>query len=321
MAKIFCVFVIGPTAVGKTRLGVDLALALDGEVIGADSVQVFRGLDIGSAKPTAAEMRGVPHHMIDVADPAAGDDWSVAAFAEAAQDAIAGVAAAGKVPVVVGGSGLYVNALIYDMDFSGAGRDEDFRREVTEIPSKYSPEQLYAILKTEDPEAAATIHPHNTKRVVRAIERARIEREHGGVRPFSESFKPSKLLTPTIIRLTMEREMLYARIDRRAEEFVKAGLVGEVRGLLEAGVPPGAPAMQAIGYKEIAAHLAGEYGLDRAVELIQRNSRRYAKRQETWFRRVPAHLTMDVTPPVEWEALLQRAISEISVQAIEAAER
>lgn len=309
---VFCVFVVGPTATGKTRFAIDLALALDGEVINADSMQVFRGFDLGTAKPTVEETRGVKHHMIDVADPAADDGWSVAVFAERAREAISSVSGAGRLPIVAGGSGLYINSLIYDMDFSGAGRDEGFRREIVEIPSKHSPEALYAILKSMDAEAALAIHPNNTKRVARAIERLRSGGEHGSVRGFPESFRPSASIVPFILRLTMERGALYERIDERARAFVGSGLIEEVRGLMGSGVSPGANAMQGIGYKEIAAFLKGDCDIETAVSLIQRNTRRFAKRQETWFKRLDADAVFDMTVPGGYGDSLEAAVEAVS---------
>lgn len=278
------VFVVGPTAVGKSAFAVQLALETGGEVVSADSMQVYRGLDLGTAKPSTEERRGVPHHMIDVANPREG--YSAGAYLKGAQAAISGILGRGCQPVVCGGSGLYVHALLYEgMDLSGEGLDgglrERLRLEAEEKGGAYMFEKLLAA----DPEAAARIHPNNVKRVIRALERASGAAESGGLRDFSGTFEARPRYDARIVRLVADRDALYARIEKRAEAFFEAGLVREVRGLLDSGVPADSTAMQGIGYKEVVAMLGGEYGEAEALRLVKQNSRRYAKRQETWFKR------------------------------------
>ena len=278
------IFVVGPTAAGKSAFAVQLALETGGEIISADSMQVYRGFDLGTAKPSAEERKGVPHHMIDVVDPL--EDYSAGAYSKDAQAVIEEVLGRGRQPVVCGGSGLYVHALLYEeMDFSGRGRDVGLRARLELEAEEKGAAHLYQRLLDADPEAAARIHPNNIKRVIRALERASCGAEKGGLRDFSGTFEAQPRYDARIIRLTADREALYARIERRVEAFFEAGLVREVRGLLENGVPPGCTAMQGIGYKEVASMLAGEYDEAEAIRLVKQNTRRYAKRQETWFKR------------------------------------
>jgi tRNA dimethylallyltransferase len=279
------IVVVGPTAVGKSAFAVGLALRYGGEIVSADSMQVYRGLDKGTAKPSEADIKGIAHHMIDVADPHA--NYSVATFAQGAHAAMEDIFSRGKVPIVCGGSGLYVNTLIYDMDFAGedtASERPDIARRLAE-PARESPQDLYRMLVRKDPLAAWLIHPNNTKRVLRALERLNTDKEQGGIRSFEASFVPTTKFVPVLLRLTMDREALCRRINERVDGFLAAGLAEEVKFLLDAGVGRNTTAMQGIGYKEIAACLAGERAMEEAVEQIKRNTRRFAKRQETWFRR------------------------------------
>jgi len=267
--------VVGPTAVGKSAYAVELALAHDGEIVSADSMQVYIGLDKGTAKPTKEEMRGIPHHMLDVADPRF--NYSVAEFAAQARGIIEDIFARGKMPIICGGSGLYVNSLIYDMNF---GTDSS-SRSIT-----YSPDSYKTLVRT-DPLAAWRIHPNNEKSVRRALERAKTKAENGELHSFEDSFIPTKSFTPLIHYLTMNRKDLYKRIDARVDTFVANGLVEEVRVLLAEGVSRETTAMQGIGYKEIAAYLAGETSLADAIQEIKYATHKLAKRQETWFTRYP----------------------------------
>lgn len=276
------VAIVGPTASGKTRLSIALCRRLSGEVVSMDSMQVYRGMDVGTAKPTAEERGGIAHHMIDVCDPR--DSFTVSSYREGAARAIGEIAGRGHLPVLVGGTGLYLNALTYRMEFAEATGDEAIRARlhaVADTPGGRA--RLHAMLCEVDPESAQKLHENDVRRVVRALEVYEVTG-----RPMSEHAderRPNEDYTPLIYGLTMERERLYARIDRRVDQMMADGLVGEVRALLEAGVEPGVSgAMQAIGYKEIAAALRGECTMEEAVYLIKRESRRYAKRQMTWFR-------------------------------------
>jgi tRNA dimethylallyltransferase len=276
--------IVGPTAVGKTELAIAAARALSGEIVSADSVQIYRGMDIGSAKPTAAERREAAHHMIDFADPFSG--FSAAEYQGPARVAILEIARRGLTPILAGGSGLYVNAVLYEMDFSAPPIRRGFRESLMLEAEKYGAARLHERLRASDAAAAERIHPNNLKRVVRALEILECAGADG-LRPFSASFAPWREARPFIVCLTRDREELRDRIGRRVDALFAAGLVGEVEALAARGLSEDDIAMKGIGYKELFGYLRGEYGLDRAAELIRRNSRRYAKRQITWFRRYP----------------------------------
>lgn len=268
--------VVGPTAAGKSELALRLAEATGGEIISADSVQVYRGMDIGSAKPSPAEQKRVPHHMIDVAD--ASEEYSVGRFQTEAREAIASVHGRGRLPIVVGGSGLYVNAITYGLDLSCRPEADPVLREAL---AQLTPEELYRRLAEADPEAAARIHPNNRVRVQRALEIAL----SGRAAPYDfESDRSEYSLA--ILGVVRPRAELYERINARVDQMMAAGLADEVRSLYARC--RGARALQAIGYKEIIACLEGKVGtLEEAAELIKRNTRHFAKRQLTWFRRDP----------------------------------
>ncbi len=273
--------VCGPTASGKTALGVELALRLNGEVVSADSMQIYRGMDIGTAKPTAAETRGVPHHMLDVAAP--GEDFSAARYVELAAPCVDDILDRGTLPIVVGGTGLYIDALVAGRDFApftGVWRDKlQARLEAEGIAP------LYAELERIDPERAAKLHLRDEKRIVRALE---VWYETGET--ITAHDEATRALPPRYdaarIGLSFRaRPDLWARIDRRVDAMMAAGLAEEVRALLEGGISPRCTAMQAIGYKELTAALTGDGDLAAAVEEVKLRSRQYAKRQLTWFRR------------------------------------
>ena len=273
--------ICGPTASGKTALGVALAQAIGGEVVSADSMQIYRRMDIGTAKPTAAEMGGVPHHMLDVADPA--EDYSVARYVHDADACVRDILSRGKRPVVVGGTGLYIDNLIAGRDFApftGAWREKLQARAREEgLPT------LHAELRRVDPDRAEKLHPNDEKRILRALE---VWYETGET--ITAHDQRTRSLPPRYDALRVclnfsRREDLWARIDRRVDQMMADGLEGEVRALLASGVPPAATAMQAIGYKEFAAALRGEETMDQAVDQVKLRSRQYAKRQLTWFRR------------------------------------
>ena len=275
--------ICGPTASGKTALGVALAQAIGGEVVSADSMQIYRRMDIGTAKPTAAEMGGVPHHMLDVADPA--EDYSVARYVHDADACVRDILSRGKRPVVVGGTGLYIDNLIAGRDFApftGAWREKLQTRAREEgLPA------LHAELRRVDPDRAEKLHPNDEKRILRALE---VWYETGET--ITAHDQRTRSLPPRYDALRVclnfsRREDLWARIDRRVDQMMADGLEEEVRALLASGVPPAATAMQAIGYKEFAAALRGEETMDQAVDQVKLRSRQYAKRQLTWFRRTP----------------------------------
>jgi len=273
----------GPTAVGKTEYSIRLAKALDGEIISADSMQIYEGMDIGSAKPSAAELAMVPHHLIGEIDPRRA--FSAAEYQILARQYIREVQKRGKLPIIAGGTGLYVNSLLYDMDFSVLPRQEGFREQLEEEAKREGPEVLHRRLEALDPEAAARIHPNNIKKVIRAIEVCQASGE--SFPEFEASFKKTKEYDVILIGLERERQELYGRIERRVDALMEQGLEQEVSHLLEKGLQISDISMKGIGYKEIISYLQGEYDREEAIRLIKQNTRRYAKRQMTWFRRYP----------------------------------
>ncbi len=277
------VVITGPTASGKTALGVALARRLGGEVVSADSMQIYRGMDIGTAKPTPEEMQGVPHHMIDIADPA--ENYSVSRYAKEAAACVDDILARGKLPVVVGGTGLYIDSLIAGRTFADGTADTALRQELSERYDEIGGEGLLGELRKVDPERAAKLHPADKKRIVRAMEvyilTGRTITQHDAeTRAVPPRYDAAKIALDFAVR-----QDLYDRIDRRVDIMVQQGLFDEVRALLAAGVPADCTAMQAIGYKEAVAAVQGKAAPQDAVAAIQLASRRYAKRQLTWLRR------------------------------------
>ena len=275
----------GPTASGKTALAVELALRHSGEVVSADSMQIYRRMDIGTAKPTRAEMRGVPHHMLDVADPE--EDFSVARYVELAARCVDDILARGKLPIVTGGTGLYIDSLLSGRTFARFDPDSPLRRELEEELARRGGAALLKELARVDPDTAARLHPNDGKRIVRALE---VYRSTGTTLTAHNAMTRS--LPPRYDALTLtlafqRREDMWDRIDRRVDRMMADGLAEEVRALLDSGVPDRCTAMQAIGYKEMAAALRGDGDTARAAEEIKLRSRQYAKRQLTWFRRNP----------------------------------
>lgn len=280
------VCVVGPTASGKTRLGVLLAKRLDGEVVSVDSMQIYRGMTIGTAAPTAAEMEGVPHHMVAVADPA--ESWSVARFTEAATACAEDILRRGKRPVLVGGTGLYLDAVLKGRTFAPGHSGGRIRRELEDRLQTEGVESLLEELRQVDPDSAERLYPSDEKRILRALE---VYRETG--KTITEHNAASRNLPPryeaVTIGLTFEnREDMKALIDRRVDRMVEEGLLEEVRTLLKSGLPRGATALQAIGYKEFLGVLDGTKTEAEAIAEVKLRSRQYAKRQLTWLRRDPA---------------------------------
>ena len=277
--KLVCV--VGPTASGKTAYAIELAKARDGEIISCDSMQIYKYMDIGTAKPTAEERAAVPHHMVDFVDP--NTDYSVADFAAEARRCIADVLGRGRLPVLCGGTGLYVDSILNGIDFSEDRRDDEYRAELRQLAEERGNDAVYAQLVEADPEEAEKVHPNNLKRVIRALEicktsgmtKTEADRRAVGGRSYDAE----------LIGLTAERETLYGRINERVDRMMEQGLLDEVRKILDMNVRRNSTAMQAIGYKELIEYLDGRCGLDEAVETIKRESRRYAKRQLTWFKR------------------------------------
>ncbi len=279
--QIFCV--VGPTASGKTAYAIRLAKELDGEVVSCDSMQIYRGMDIGTAKPTIAEMQGIPHHMIDIVDP--DRNYSVAEFVEDAKRCIADILARGKTPILCGGTGLYVDSIINGISFSEDARDDVYRAELIQLAAEKGNLAVHELLRQADPKTAEQIHPNNLKRVVRALE---IIKTSGKTKAeFDLAARQEPLYDATVYGMDRERDELYRRIEMRVDLMMEQGLLEEVQTLMAKGIPMTATAMQAIGYKELVAYLNASYTLEEAIEAIKRESRRYAKRQLTWFRRNP----------------------------------
>ena len=275
--------ICGPTASGKTRLAVELALLRGGEVVSADSMQIYRGMDIGTAKPTPAEMRGVPHHMIDAAEPE--EDFSAARYVEQAAACVDGILSRGRLPILAGGTGLYIDSLLSGRSFAPFDPDSGLRRELEERFDREGGAAMLEALARVDPESAGRLHPNDKKRIVRALE---VWRSTG--KTISQHNRETRALPPRYEALKLglafrRREDMWTRIDRRVDEMMEAGLAEEVRRLLNRGVPRRCTAMQAIGYKELAAALEGDGDIARAAEEIKLRSRQYAKRQLTWFGR------------------------------------
>ena len=273
--------IAGPTAVGKTEYAIEAAKAFNGEIVSCDSMQLYRYMDIGSAKPTEAERAEAVHHLIDFLDPR--EEFSVARYQKLAREAIDDILSRGKLPVISGGTGLYLNSILYDMDFADASGDEKLRETLRKVAEEEGSEALHSQLAEMDPEAAARIHPNNTKKIIRAIER--LQAGEGRVRPFDSSISENKDYDPLLVCLTRNREELYDRINRRVDALIEAGLVEEVRSLMDMGLTADDISMKGIGYKEIIAYLEGETILEEAIDQIKKNTRHYAKRQLTWFRR------------------------------------
>lgn len=275
MEKTPVVVIVGPTAVGKTKTGIELAKALDGEIVSGDSVQVYRGMDIGSAKVTKEEAEGVPHHLIDLCDP--DEPMSVATFQRLAREAIDDIYARGKLPIIVGGTGLYIRAILYDYEFAERPVNLELREELERQAEVEGAEMLHRRLQQLDAKRAESIHPNNVRRVVRALEVAL----QGDVQA-TES-EPSTRYDYRLFVLHADRELLYDRINQRVDLMMEAGLVEEVERLLQQGYRE-EQALRAIGYKELIPYVDGHVSKEMAVNQLKQHTRQFAKRQLTWFR-------------------------------------
>ncbi|WP_031514587.1 tRNA (adenosine(37)-N6)-dimethylallyltransferase MiaA [Desulfofalx alkaliphila] len=283
--------VVGPTATGKTEVGVNLSQKIDGEVVSADSMLVYKGMDIGTAKPSMEERQGIPHHMIDVAVPT--EDYSVARYQREARKVVAEIHNRNKIPVIVGGTGLYIRAVVDEYNFDVPGENREIRQSLLQQANEKGTQWLHRELSLVDPRAAERIHHKNVRRVIRALEVYKLTGK-----PFSSfqqaEYKSRPEYKVALFGLTMPREILYKRIEKRVDIMLEQGLVEEVQGLIKQGVKAHVTSMQGLGYKEIASYLAGELTLAQAVELIKRDTRRYAKRQLTWFKRDPRIIWFDM---------------------------
>lgn len=270
----------GPTACGKTAVSVELANIINGEIISADSMQVYKYMDIGTAKITEEEKKGVKHYLIDALYP--DEEFSIAVFQKMAKEALSEIYTAGKMPILVGGTGFYVNGLIYDNDFTPGEKDDKMRKELEKTAEEKGNDYVHNILKELDPEYAETVHPNNVKRVIRAIEYCKDTGEK-----FSQYNARERLREPAYdvknFILNMDRELLYNRIEKRIDIMIEMGLVDEVKNLMDK-YPTNLVSMKGLGYKEIIGYLKGEYSLDEAIYILKRDTRHFARRQLTWFR-------------------------------------
>ncbi len=276
------IILTGPTAAGKTALSVQLAKVLDGEIISADSMQVYRRMDIGSAKIRPEEREGIPHHLIDVLEPT--QDFNVVLFQQMAKEALESIYSRGRIPILAGGTGFYIQAILYDIDFTENEEDASYRRRLERLAEEKGPSVLHRMLQEVDEASAQAIHENNVKRVIRALEFHKLTGQKISGHNAAERQKEAAYNACYFV-LTDDRERLYERIDRRVDKMLADGLTEEVAALREAGCTKDMVSMQGLGYKEILSFLEGEIPLERAVYLIKRDTRHFAKRQLTWFRR------------------------------------
>lgn len=301
--------IAGPTAVGKTDISLALARNLCGEIISADSAQVYKYMDVGTAKLKENEMQGIKHHMIDEVAP--DEDFSVAQFRDRAELYIKDINERGKLPIITGGTGLYIDSLLNNLDFTKSISDESFREEMQETASQKGSAYVHAMLENIDPVSFHKLHPNDLRRAIRALE---VYKSTG--KPISFFQEESRKQPPryefAYIALTMNREKLYERIEKRVDKMLSEGLVEEVEGLLNMGYERGMNSMQALGYKEIAAYLQGEITKEEAIRVLKRDTRHYAKRQLTWFRRDGRIYWIDSDSYYKREILMENIIRYIA---------
>lgn len=276
------IILTGPTAVGKTKLSIKLARAVNGEIISADSMQVYRYMDIGSAKIRPEEMEEIPHHLVDCLDP--DEEFNVVRFQKMAKEAMEDIYARNRIPILVGGTGFYIQAVTGDIDFTECGEDNSYRKELEKKAKEQGPEVLHRMLLEVDPESALAIHANNTKRVIRALEYYQQTGEPISLHNQQQRQKESPYNLAYFV-LNDERSRLYERIDARIDEMLREGLVDEVKRLQQMGYHKGMVSMQGLGYKEILSYLDGTWSLEEAVYILKRDTRHFAKRQITWFKR------------------------------------
>lgn len=297
----------GPTAVGKTELSIELAKRLNGEIISADSMQIYKHMDIGSAKVSKEEMNGVVHHLIDVVDPS--ENFSVADYKEQGEKAIKEIISRGKLPIIVGGTGLYINSLTCNMNFTEAEKDEEYRKDLDKLANEHGNNYIHEMLKGIDPISYKEIHANNRKRVIRALEVYKLTGKPFSSYNAGEDFYKSEYDVHYYV-LTMDREKLYERINLRVDIMMKKGLLEECIKLKEMGYTSSMQSMQGIGYKEILYYLEGDVKLQEAINMIKQGSRNYAKRQLTWFRRDPRVTFLD-KDKLSYVEILEKVIGDI----------
>lgn len=281
MIKPRILVIAGPTAVGKTEYAIYAAQKFNGEIVSCDSMQLYKYMDIGSAKPTAEERTQAVHHLVDFVDPR--EEFSVARYQKLAINAIEDIISRGRLPIISGGTGLYLNSILYNMDFGESPKNDEFRRKLENIVSEQGSGVLHDMLRKKDPRAAEEIHPNNTKKIIRALER--LEEGEGCIQPFSSISDDSLRYDACLIGLTRDREELYDRINRRVDILAHNGLFDEVKSLMDMGLSEDDISMKGIGYKEIFEYFNQKLSYEDTIELIKKNTRHYAKRQLTWFRR------------------------------------
>ncbi len=302
------IVIVGPTASGKTKLSIELAKRLDGEIISADSMQVYKYMDIGTAKPKSDEMQGIKHYLVDEILPS--QEFNVVRFKELAEKYLEEIIEKDKQPVIAGGTGLYISSLVNNINFSETECDWELRKQLSSEAEQKGPGYIYEKLKQVDPAAAEAIHPNNIKRVIRALE-VFLQTQ----KPISYHNEKSREIPPKykyiMLGLNMERDKLYDRINKRVDMMLENGLVNEVRRLVDLGFSDSITSMQAIGYKEILYYLRNEITLEEATELIKRESRRYAKRQLTWFRRINEIKWFSIDNSGNTNTIIEEAIAYI----------
>lgn len=294
------VVILGPTAVGKTAVGIQLCHKIDGEIVSGDSMLVYRGMDIGTAKPTLEERQGIPHYMIDILEPQ--ESYSVAEFQARATNYIENIQTRGKLPVLLGGTGLYVRAITEGYQFSPAGSNEGLRKQLHDEAEIWGNEFVWKKLYSCDPRTADRLHPNDLRRVIRAIE---VYCDTG--RPLSEQYSATHAAPydVTIIGLNMPRELLYQRINDRVDIMIAQGLEQEVRQLMDKGYTPDLVAMKSLGYKQMTGYILGEYDLAHTIYLIKRDTRHFAKRQLTLFKKIPGIQWFDVSKYTSTQTIVE----------------
>lgn len=287
-----CIIIAGPTASGKTKISIELAKRLNGEIVNADSMQVYKDLNIGTAKATKAEMENIPHHMLDVVN--MFEDFTVSDYKNMAMPIIKDIISRNKTPIIVGGTGFYINSLLFNMDYGNSSKDDTIREKYENLAKEYGNEYVYNILKSIDEDTAKKLHANDLKRVIRAIEIFETTgNKKSAMQNTMQTFETG--LNPLIIGLNMDREKLYSRINQRVDIMIKDGLIEEVKNLVDNGLNDSYQSMSGIGYKEIYSFLNNQISKEEAIELIKKNTRNYAKRQITWFKKVPTLNWVDLT--------------------------
>lgn len=303
------VIITGPTGVGKTDISIDIAKKINGEIISADSIQIYKYMDIGSAKITKEEMDGIKHYLVDELNP--DEEFNVYMFKTMAKKAMEEIYAKGKVPIIVGGTGFYIQSILYDIEFSDEEeKDDSIRKKYEQLAKEKGNSYVHKLLEEVDKESADSIHENNLKRVIRALEYYEVNHEKISVHNVREASKKSPYNFVYFV-LNRQRDVLYERIDKRVDMMIEQGLVNEVKNLLALGYMPDLVSMQGLGYKEIVAYLNGEYTLDEAVEIIKRDTRHFAKRQLTWFRREKEVTFMNYEDYGNDKGLVSNAMVEI----------